>query len=186
MQDGRAGCAGARGEARADHARSPRRGDLHPRTHHRPALAERFGLTSAAVRRHLAALEAEGTIAEHEVPVAHRGRGRPSKTFVLSPSAHEDFAAGYDELAVMAVDELARRGGEEAVTALAERRISDWEQLARRTGRPPRGGDRGAGGHRRAARAALAAADRARLRHHRPPAARPAAGGPSRRRCRAA
>ena len=29
-------------------------------------LAERFGLTSAAVRRHLAALEAEGTNAEHE------------------------------------------------------------------------------------------------------------------------
>ena len=99
-------------------------------------LAERFGLTSAAVRRHLAALEAEGTIAEHDVPVAHRGRGRPSKTFVLSPSAHEDFAAGYDELAVMAVDELARRGGDEAVTALAERRISDWEQrLAERVDR---------------------------------------------------
>lgn len=92
-------------------------------------LAERFGLTSAAVRRHLAVLESEGTIAEHEVPVAHRGRGRPSKTFVLSPSAHEDLAGGYDELAVMAVEELARRGGDEAVTALAERRIADWERL---------------------------------------------------------
>jgi predicted ArsR family transcriptional regulator len=92
-------------------------------------LAERFGLTSAAVRRHLAALEAEGPLAEQVVPVAHRGRGRPSKTFVLSPSAHEDLAGGYDELAVMAVDELARRGGDEAVAALAERRIADWERL---------------------------------------------------------
>lgn len=91
-------------------------------------LAERFGLTSAAVRRHLAALEAAGTIAEHEVPVAHRGRGRPSKLFVLSPSAHEDFVGGYDELAVMAVDELARLGGDEAITALADRRVADWEQ----------------------------------------------------------
>ena len=90
-------------------------------------LAESFGLTSAAVRRHLAALESEGVIAEHEVLVAQRGRGRPSKSFVLSPSAHEDLPGGYDELAVMAVEELARLGGDEAVTALAERRIADWE-----------------------------------------------------------
>lgn len=92
-------------------------------------LAELFGLTSAAVRRHLAALEAEGVIAEHELPLAPRGRGRPSKSFVLSPSAHEDLPGGYDELAVMAMDELARLGGSEAVTALAEHRIADWENV---------------------------------------------------------
>ncbi|APX31654.1 transcriptional regulator [Brachybacterium sp. P6-10-X1] len=90
-------------------------------------LAERFGLTSAAVRRHLAALEAEDVIAEHEMPVTHRGRGRPSKAFVLSKSAHENLPGGYDELAVMAVEELARRGGDAAVTRLAERRVADWE-----------------------------------------------------------
>ncbi|GAA1489563.1 helix-turn-helix transcriptional regulator [Brachybacterium sacelli] len=89
-------------------------------------LAERFGLTSAAVRRHLAALEAEDVIAEHEMPVAHRGRGRPSKAFVLSKSAHDHLPGGYDELAVMAVEELARRG-DEAVARLAERRVADWE-----------------------------------------------------------
>ena len=90
-------------------------------------LAERFDLTSAAVRRHLAVLESEGVIAEYEMPAAPRGRGRPSKSFVLSQSAHEDLPDGYDELAVMAVGELARLGGEEAVTALAERRVADWE-----------------------------------------------------------
>jgi predicted ArsR family transcriptional regulator len=90
-------------------------------------LAERFGLTSAAVRRHLAALEVDEVIAEHEVPVAHRGRGRPSKAFVLSKSAHDALRGGYDELAVMAVEELARSGGDEAVSRLAERRISGWE-----------------------------------------------------------
>lgn len=105
-------------------------------------LAERFDLTSAAVRRHLAALEAEGIIAEHEVPVAQRGRGRPSKSFVLSPSAHEDLPGGYDELAVMAVDELARLGGEGAVTALAERRIADWEKrVAERAAECERAGE---------------------------------------------
>lgn len=92
-------------------------------------LAERFGLTSAAVRRHLAALEAHGVIIEHEVPVAQRGRGRPSKTFVLAPPVHEGQPGGYDELAVLAVDELARLGGDQAVASLAERRIADWERL---------------------------------------------------------
>ena len=90
-------------------------------------LAERFGLTSAAVRRHLAALQADGVIAEHEVPVGHRGRGRPSKSFVLSASAHESLPGGYDELAVLAMEELARAGGSEAVQRLADRRVADWE-----------------------------------------------------------
>ena len=92
-------------------------------------LAELFGLTSAAVRRHLAALEVEGVIAEHELPLAPRGRGRPSNSIELSPTAHEDLPGGYDELAVMAMDELARLGGSEAVTALAEHRIADWENV---------------------------------------------------------
>ncbi len=92
-------------------------------------LAEQFGLTSAAVRRHLAALEVEGIIAEHDLPMAPRGRGRPSKSFVLSPSAHEGLPGGYDEPAVTAMDAPARLGGGEAVTALAERRIADWESV---------------------------------------------------------
>lgn len=91
-------------------------------------LAERFGLTSAAVRRHLAALEADGTIAEHEMTIAHRGRGRPSKAFVLSASAHGSLPGGYDELAVLAVQELARLGGDEATRDLADRRVADWQQ----------------------------------------------------------
>lgn len=90
-------------------------------------LAERFGLTSAAVRRHLAALQADGVIAEHEMPVGRRGRGRPSKSFVLSASAHESLPGGYDQLAVLAMEELARVGGPESVRRLADRRVADWE-----------------------------------------------------------
>ena len=97
-------------------------------------LAERFGLTSAAVRRHLAALEADGVIAEHEIIVAHRGRGRPSKAFVLSQSAHEALPGGYDELAGLALQEISALGGDEAVARLADRRVEDWErEVARRT-----------------------------------------------------
>lgn len=94
-------------------------------------LADMFSLTSAAVRRHLSALQAEGTIAEHEMPVAHRGRGRPSKAFVLSATAHDTLAEGYDELAVLAIDELARLGGREAVERLAQARVADWADEVR-------------------------------------------------------
>lgn len=96
-------------------------------------LAERFGLTSAAVRRHLASLEADQVIAEHEMPVRNRGRGRPSKAFVLSKSAHEGLPGGYDELATLAIEELSRAGGDAAIERLAERRVADWEdRLAQR------------------------------------------------------
>ncbi|MFE5775712.1 helix-turn-helix transcriptional regulator [Brachybacterium sp. NPDC056505] len=92
------------------------------------ALAEMFGLTSAAVRRHLSALEADGVIEEHDVPVHQRGRGRPSKSFVLSASAHEDLGSEYDDLAMLALDELARRGGGEALKHLACARVAPWEE----------------------------------------------------------
>lgn len=96
-------------------------------------LAEHFSLTSAAVRRHLASLEADEVITEHEMPVRNRGRGRPSKAFVLSKSAHERLPGGYDELAVLAIEELARAGGDGAVERLAERRVAAWEsRLAKR------------------------------------------------------
>lgn len=124
---------GASGEApRAQEQRDTRDRLIEAISAHGPitarVLAERFGLTSAAVRRHLSALEAEGVIAEHEVPVARRGRGRPSKSFVLSKSAHDTLPGGYDELAVMAFQEIARLGGQEATRALADRRVADWQQ----------------------------------------------------------
>ncbi|MCL6423434.1 winged helix-turn-helix transcriptional regulator [Brachybacterium sp. JHP9] len=91
-------------------------------------LADMFGLTSAAVRRHLSALEADGAIEEHSVPVAQRRRGRPSKAFVLSASAHRDLDSEYSELAALALDELARRGGGEALSDLGCARVAPWEE----------------------------------------------------------
>ncbi|MFC0675219.1 helix-turn-helix transcriptional regulator [Brachybacterium hainanense] len=89
-------------------------------------LAARFSITSAAVRRHLAALEAEGIIQEHAQPVGPRGRGRPSKSFVLAPAAHESLGSEYDQLARLAVEELMALGGDGAVHRLAERRVQPW------------------------------------------------------------
>lgn len=95
------------------------------------ALAERFGLTSAAVRRHLAALEADGVIVEHDVPTARRGRGRPSKSFVAAARAPERDEA--DDLARLALDALARLGGQGALDTLAAQRVEPWiEQFTAR------------------------------------------------------
>lgn len=92
-------------------------------------LAERFGLTSAAVRRHLASLEADGTIEEHEVAAGHRGRGRPSKSFVISARARVSPGSDReaDGLTRLALDLLEQVGGQEALTALAAERVAPWE-----------------------------------------------------------
>lgn len=124
------------GTAASESGRDTRERLIEAITAHGPitarALAERFGLTSAAVRRHLAALEADGTIVEHEVPVAQRGRGRPSKSFVIA-SAPRGAESEADDLARLALEELARVGGREAVLGLASRRVAPWaEEFARR------------------------------------------------------
>lgn len=89
-------------------------------------LAERFGITSAAVRRHLAVLEADGIIVEHEVPTAGRGRGRPSKAFVIGVAPREADQEA-DSLTRLAMDELGRLGGREALERLAADRVIPWE-----------------------------------------------------------
>src|SRR5436305_5969013 len=53
-------------------------------------LAQRLGLTTAAIRRHLDAAVADGLIvAAEERPRGPRGRGRPAKRFSLSDAGHE-------------------------------------------------------------------------------------------------
>ncbi|MGQ0465443.1 MAG: helix-turn-helix transcriptional regulator [Sporichthyaceae bacterium] len=89
-------------------------------------LAERLELTSAAVRRHLDALLADGTITEGRArPV--KGRGRPAKAFVLTDSGRDAFHQAYDDLAAGALKFIAEVAGQDAVTAFAERRVAELE-----------------------------------------------------------
>ena len=70
-------------------------------------LAESLDLTPAAVRRHLAALEADGTLEAREERVyGERGRGRPSKVFVLTDKGRSEFHHEYDALAIAALRRL--------------------------------------------------------------------------------
>ena len=93
------------------------------------ALAERLGLTPAAVRRHLEQLVAECAVVPAEQRAqGSRGRGRPAKTFALTQSGRDRFDQHYDDLAAEALRFLAETGGDQAVTEFARRRVAFIER----------------------------------------------------------
>jgi predicted ArsR family transcriptional regulator len=92
-------------------------------------LAERLGLTPAAIRRHLDVLLAAGHLEARERRVyGTRGRGRPAKVFVLTDAGRSVFYTAYDGLAIEALEFLAAAAGPEAVTLFAESRMAESEQ----------------------------------------------------------
>lgn len=96
------------------------------------ALAERLGLTPAAVRRHLDTLLADGMIEARQPYVhGHRGRGRPAKVFALTDAGRNAFEQAYDDLAVGALQFLVRTGGEKAVADFARQRVASLEERYR-------------------------------------------------------
>ncbi|MDT0344756.1 MarR family transcriptional regulator [Streptomyces sp. DSM 44938] len=75
-------------------------------------LAERLGLTQAAVRRHLDALVADGLVEPRDKRVyGSRGRGRPAKVFAITDCGRDAFDQAYDELAVEALRWIERSAG---------------------------------------------------------------------------
>ncbi len=89
------------------------------------ALAQRLGLSPAAIRRHLDALVADGVLVEREPrPSAQRGRGRPARAYALTDAGRASFPHAYDDLANTALRYLRDTGGEDAVTAFAEHRAA--------------------------------------------------------------
>jgi len=92
-------------------------------------VACRLGITPAAVRRHLDALEAGGLVQAREPrPTASRGRGRPARAYVLTDAGHARMTTGYDDLAASAMAFLAEQLGPQAVEAFAARRVGELEQ----------------------------------------------------------
>lgn len=84
-------------------------------------LAERLGLTPAAVRRHLAVLLEAGHLSPRDQRVyGTRGRGRPAKVFCLTDAGRATFHHSYDDLAIRALHFLREAGGAQAVSAFAD------------------------------------------------------------------
>ncbi|MEC4612541.1 metalloregulator ArsR/SmtB family transcription factor [Tsukamurella tyrosinosolvens] len=86
-------------------------------------IGEALGITTTAVRRHLDnLLEAGDVTVAPPSGLGGRGRGRPAKEFLLTPSGRRRLGQGYDALAVDALRALREVGGEEAVRTFARRR----------------------------------------------------------------
>ena len=95
------------------------------------ALGERLGLTPAGIRRHLDLLVADGILEARDPRVApSRGRGRPSKVFVMTDNGREKFEHSYDDLAVAALKFMSAQSGEHLVSAFAQSRADDMVRKA--------------------------------------------------------
>jgi predicted ArsR family transcriptional regulator len=94
-------------------------------------LSKRLALTPAGIRRHLDLLVADGILEARDPRVGStRGRGRPSKVFLMTDEGRSQFEHTYDDLAVAALKFMATHSGDHLVTAFAESRAEDIERKA--------------------------------------------------------
>ncbi|XXG10626.1 transcriptional regulator [Micromonospora sp. SH-82] len=96
-------------------------------------LGAALGLSSAAIRRHLDAMLADGDVTAREQTVrGHRGRGRPAKVFGLTDAARVRCGTHhYDNMATAALRWIARTGGSTAVEAFAADQVAALEARCR-------------------------------------------------------
>lgn len=94
-------------------------------------LGQRLGITPAGIRRHLDNLVEENILEAREPHSALvRGRGRPSKVFVMTDFGRQKFEHSYDDLAVSALKFMSAQSGEHLVKAFAKNRADDIERKA--------------------------------------------------------
>jgi predicted ArsR family transcriptional regulator len=81
-------------------------------------VAADLGVTTSAVRMHLAQLQASGAIRADKV---REGVGRPHYAYSLTPEAHNLFYKDYGDLARMLLEEFTETQGPEALQAVLGR-----------------------------------------------------------------
>jgi predicted ArsR family transcriptional regulator len=100
-------------------------------------LATGLGLTEAAVRQHLDALEGSGFVARSTRPPT--GRGRPANVWALTDLARELFPDHHDDLTVDLLDALRRALGEDGlnqvIDARTEAQLAAYRKLIPARGR---------------------------------------------------
>jgi DeoR family transcriptional regulator, suf operon transcriptional repressor len=93
-------------------------------------LARRLGITPMAVRKHLAALAADGLATASST---RRAVGRPAQVYRLSARSDDLFPKQYDSIVLEFLSDLARLDGPEKVDLLFNRRAErTFEYLERR------------------------------------------------------
>ncbi len=91
-------------------------------------LGERLALTPAAIRKHLDALLADGTVSTHAPRRRAVTRGRPARLYALTDAGHAAGPSAYDDLAAGALRFLAEVGGADAVERFAQARVAELEE----------------------------------------------------------
>jgi DeoR family suf operon transcriptional repressor len=81
-------------------------------------VAADLGVTTSAVRLHLAQLQASGAIRADKV---REGVGRPHYAYSLTPKAHDLFYKDYGDLARMLLEEVTETQGPDALQAVLGR-----------------------------------------------------------------
>lgn len=82
-------------------------------------LSQALGITSMGVRQHLATLERDGFVTQLSI---RRGRGRPGRTFALTPAGDDLFPRTYQQMALAILDDLRRTEGDGRVEQVFQRR----------------------------------------------------------------
>ena len=96
-------------------------------------LAERLNITPAGIRRHLDSLVSEGLLQSRDAHVTSthsRGRGRPSKVFVMTDRGREKFENSYDDLAASALRFMSSNGDRSFVKKFAVERARELKKRA--------------------------------------------------------
>jgi len=83
-------------------------------------VAAQLELTAAGIRRHIASLEGDALIQEHEIAGPHQPRrGRPARHYVATDAGRARLRDDYAELAEAALRFVAEADGSEAVSEFA-------------------------------------------------------------------
>ncbi len=96
-------------------------------------LGTELGLSPAAIRRHLDAMQADGDVEAREQPARDgRRRGRPAKVFLLTDAGRVRCGTHtYDGMATAALRWIARHGGSAAVDDFANEQVAALETRCR-------------------------------------------------------
>ena len=97
------------------------------------ALAKRLKITPAGIRRHLDTLIEQGVLESRDPylnPKSMRGRGRPSKVFLITDKGRAAFEHSYDDLAVSLLKFISKDGNRSAVNEFAMARAKELQKGA--------------------------------------------------------
>lgn len=94
-------------------------------------LGRNIGLTPAAIRRHLEALEKDQLIEVTMVRKQSGGAGRPARRYVIAPQGHARLGNDYLDIAIDSLKTLKDSLGHEALENFAHRRFAEMEERYR-------------------------------------------------------